>query len=152
MTVSPKELTVAYSLEIQAAPSDIWAFLASGEGMLAWSNHSESILMEPYVGGRYDERGSYQGSAYRMVGTVLVYEPERELAFTFRRVDPDGGGWPAETEVRFRLRPTPTGTLVELTHSGFERLSADRAQRAFEAFRSGWDGSLERLRDRVIGA
>lgn len=125
--------------------------------MLAWAGHSEAILLEPfvggrYVGGRYEEKGSYQVSRYRLVGTALTYEPERELALRLRLVDPDGGGWPAETEVRIRLSPTARGTRVDLNHSGFERLPAERAQRAFEGFRSGWDGALERLRDQVAPA
>ncbi len=140
-------LTVTFSLEIEATPAQVWAFLGSGPGLLAWAGHSDSIELEPFVGGRYDERGRFGDSPYRLVGTVLTYDPKRELAFSLRLVDDAGDGWPVDTQVRIRLQPSPKGTLVTLVHSGFERLPGERAHRASEGFRSGWDGGLERLRD-----
>lgn len=149
---SRTEMKVSFALEIEATPAEVWVFLASGSGLLAWAGHSDSIELEPFVGGRYEERGRFDDSPYRLVGTVLAYDPERELAFSLRLVDESGDGWPTDTEVRIRLQPTAKGTRVTLDHSGFERLRGDRARRAFEGFRSGWDGGLERLRDAVRGS
>jgi uncharacterized protein YndB with AHSA1/START domain len=70
-------------------------------------------------------------------GTVLVFEPGARLAFTWH----PGGDPGRATEVEVLFAPTATGTAVQLTHTGWERVG-ERAEEARQTYASGWPGVL----------
>jgi uncharacterized protein YndB with AHSA1/START domain len=72
---------------------------------------------------------------------VLVWEPPNRIAFTwhpgYAEHDPD-----TEIEVRFRARGGTT--LVELEHTGWERLG-ERAEEVRSGYPAGWEYVLGRF-------
>jgi uncharacterized protein YndB with AHSA1/START domain len=85
------------------------------------------IHLEPKVGGRLFE--SFEvGSKTKVVetGTVNVWEPPSRLAFEWRAVN----FAPAEkTEVEVVFEPSPSGTLVTVTHRGWSKIRLDHPAR-----------------------
>lgn len=127
--------------EVVVAAEPARAFAAFTDGVRGWwpvSTHS--------VGGTdgrdlvLDETGFVEtladGTACSW-GSVLAWEPPRRLAMTWHPgQDPD-----PHTLVEVTFEPAPGGTLVRLTHSGWENLqipAQDGAARLGE-YRSGWD-------------
>lgn len=78
----------------------------------------QAITFEPRPQGRILERGA-DGSEHAW-GTVLHWEPPRRLRYRWHLFfEPDEA-----TEVEVTFTATATGTTVELTQSGWERLGA----------------------------
>jgi uncharacterized protein YndB with AHSA1/START domain len=60
------------------------------------------------------------------VGRVRVWEPPKRLCFSWRNATFAAH---EHTEVQVEFVPTPTGTLVTVTHSGLSALRADHPAR-----------------------
>jgi uncharacterized protein YndB with AHSA1/START domain len=89
------------------------------------------VEMQPGVGGKIVE--SIAGGEQAVWGTVVAWDPPRRVAFTWHP-----GHEPAEAQdVEVRFDPAGAGTLVTLTHAGFERLGA-KARAARRAYPLGW--------------
>ena len=88
---------------------------------------SSLLCIEPKVGGRLFESFEAQGTEHVIeVGRVRVWEPPRQLKFTWRNANfaPH-----EQTEVEIQFEPIASGTLVTVTHSGFSALPADHPAR-----------------------
>ena len=114
------------------------------------------IHLEGRVGGRLFE--SFEGATGTKVvetGSVLAWDPPRRLLFAWRAVN----FAPAEsTEVEVTFDPTPTGTLVTVTHRGWSAIRADHPARhrldvpAFLRMMGMWWGDLmTSLREHASG-
>jgi uncharacterized protein YndB with AHSA1/START domain len=147
-------LLIYQAVEIQAPAERVWHYLATEEGRRARlrlsypQEHRAREVFEARAGGRWESAGisAHSGDPYRQFGRVVIYEPPRHLAFTLQEE-----GWPAETLVTYRLTELSAKTRVTLVHSGFERLPAERRERARKAYEIGRFKGLERLRDLVEG-
>ena len=69
-------------------------------------------------------------------GTVLIYEPEREVSFDSQWEPPHS--WPVPTFWTIRLASLYGGTMVEIFHHGFERLGAEAADN-LQGYEDGWN-------------
>jgi uncharacterized protein YndB with AHSA1/START domain len=103
---------VAYASEFKEKPAD--------------------VVFERRAGGRIFER-TPTGKEYPW-GTVLAWEPPTLVAFSFH---PGRDEKEAQrVDVRFSL--IPEGAKVVLTHSGWEKLTAD-AQKSRDSYNQGWE-------------
>jgi uncharacterized protein YndB with AHSA1/START domain len=93
--------------------------------------------IEPRVGGRVFERAA--DGRETAWGTVLAYDPPHHLAFTWIVRLAAG----EEQRVEIRFTPEESGTKVELTHSGWEKLG-DAAASLRERYDHGWATLIER--------
>lgn len=84
--------------------------------------------------------------------TVQEMQPERLFSFTWPpyAVDPDTD-YSAEppTLVEFRLEPTPDGTLLTVTESGFDRIPEHRRAEAFRMNEGGWEEQMRNIAQHV---
>lgn len=104
------------------------------------------IQLEPGRGGRLLE--SFETESDRRVvetGRITTWEPPSRLVLEWRSVN----FAPLEkTEVQVRFEPSPSGTLVTLTHRGWSRIRADHPVRhglegeAFIRMMGLWWGDL----------
>jgi uncharacterized protein YndB with AHSA1/START domain len=92
-----------------------------------------TVVLEPRVSGRIFER-TRAGEEHSW-GSVLVWQPPTRVAFSFH---PGRDDKEAQT-VEVTFSPAPEGTSVVLTHSGWEKLSAD-ARQARDSYNQGWEG------------
>ncbi|MBK8256535.1 MAG: SRPBCC domain-containing protein [Polyangiaceae bacterium] len=104
------------------------------------------IYLEPNVGGRLFESFEKAGQTTVFeVGKVVDWQPPQRLAFTWRASNFTEG---ESTLVEVDFKPSQSGTLVTVTHSGFSKLRADHPVRhgqevaAFIGTMGRWWGEL----------
>ena len=142
------EMVVRLQTFIAAAPERVWHFLGTEEGLKAWLGPKE---YEPRLNGRVLFVVPEGEDTYHMTGEVKRFDPPRELAFTWREQKVGGEPWPVPTLVSIRLLPADGGTVVQLTHSGFERLPEAIAAREYAGYVRGWERrpAMTRLQELV---
>ncbi len=99
------------------------------------SGAPEAIVLEPEVGGRIYER-TPDGAEVDW-GWITGWDPPHGLAYRWhlRRDAADA------TDVEIRFVADGSGTRMEITHTGWERLGAE-AETWRDANRGGWGGLL----------
>ena len=78
----------------------------------------KDILFEAKLGGRYYERFA-DGSEF-VIGQITEYDPPHKLSYTWQ-----GRDWPGDSLIQVRFEASGGGTLLSLTHSGFEIFGED---------------------------
>lgn len=145
-----QELKIHFEIEINAPPEKVWAKLASHEGMAEW--FSKNLEIDFHEGGVFKMHVNMgdQGE-FIFFGNVVKVDPLRELAFTWSEHEKGKEAWTVSTLVSFKLKPSPNGTLVSLTHTGFEALEGQLAKDEYEGHIVGWERSaaLEELKAAV---
>jgi uncharacterized protein YndB with AHSA1/START domain len=145
--------TLEYSLDVAAGRDAVWDAWTTAEGLTSWLCLRARV--EPVVGGRYElfwcEDESRPESDSTLGCRVLSIDRPRLLEFTWRGSDAvadvmnvEGA---AETAVRVVLKPTPTGTRLEVVHYGWG--DGPGWQDARSWFDRAWQGALEQLRARL---
>jgi uncharacterized protein YndB with AHSA1/START domain len=134
-------------LELNAPVSRVWRALTDYREFGEWFRVN---LEGPFVPGE-TIRGHVTYPGYEHVILEIVVqkmEPERLFSYTWHpnAIDPkkDYSQEP-QTLVEFRLEPTPTGTLLLLTESGFDQIPADRRAQAFRANDGGWTEQVQNI-------
>jgi uncharacterized protein YndB with AHSA1/START domain len=115
------------SRAFQIFTADIDRWWRSGMKFRHSASRSSLLRIEPKVGGRLFESFEAEGTQHIVeVGRVRVWEPPRQLKFTWRNATfaPH-----EQTEVDVQFEPTVSGTLVIVTHSGLAALRADHPAR-----------------------
>jgi uncharacterized protein YndB with AHSA1/START domain len=114
-------------------------FTAGINGWWPLASHSvcqkdaAACAVEGWVGGRFFER-DLDGKEH-VWGTVTAWEPPERLAFTWH----PGRGPESAQSVEVRFSDADGGlTLVELTHTGWEKLGIQAAA-VRERYETGWD-------------
>jgi uncharacterized protein YndB with AHSA1/START domain len=145
---------VIRSVRVAASPARAFEVFSAGMGrwwipthsILASKSPQAAVTIEPWVGGRWYERGE-DGSECDW-GHVLAWEPPRRLVLAWQ-LDAQWEFDPAlvtEVEVRFDAKPGG-GTTVTLEHRCLERFgAAAQTVRASVGSDEGWPGLLERYR------
>jgi uncharacterized protein YndB with AHSA1/START domain len=131
------------SIEIEAAVERVFgAYVEEINKWWPWQGKDNSyswapegvepseIHFEPRAGGRYYERFA-DGSEY-VIGQIKVYEPPHKLSFSWQ-----GRDWPpGESLFELSFEAQGEGTLLTLTHSGFE-IFGDEADEMVQGYTMG---------------
>ena len=133
------ELVLRKSVTVAVPPER--AFEIFTAGMTGWwplrthsvgEENSETVTIEPFVGGRFYER-TRDGEEHDW-GTVTAWEPPARFACTWHP-----GYDPSEAQdLDVRFVPDGSGARVELVHTGWERRGA-RAEEMHAGYDTGWD-------------
>ena len=139
-TLAPVVRTIEVKAEVDKA------FRVFTDGIGEWwpleihgvyDEKAETCVIEPRAGGRVYER-STDGEEFSW-GEVLAYEPPGRVVLAWK---PNTESTPPTT-VEVTFTATDGGTVVELTHSGWELLG-DVAEEARASYDEGWIPTLER--------
>jgi uncharacterized protein YndB with AHSA1/START domain len=134
-------------IELKAPVSRVWRALTDYREFGEWF---QVKLEGPFVPGQVS-RGhiTYPGYEHlKWEAVVQKMEPERLFSFTWHpyAIDPKKDySKETPTLVEFRLEKTPTGTLLLLSESGFEKVPADRRAEAFRRNDGGWDEQMKNI-------
>ena len=138
-------------IELNAPVSRVWRALTDHREFGEWFRVK---LDGPFVAGEIS-RGHITHPGYEHVqweAVVKSMEPERLFSFTWHpySVDPQiDYSKEAPTLVEFRLEATATGTLLQLTESGFENVPGDRRLEAFRMNDGGWTQQMKNIESYV---
>ena len=134
-------------IELKAPVSRVWSALTEYRQFGEWFRVK---LEGPFVPGE-TARGQITHPGYEHVqwqAVVKSMEPERLFSFTWHPygIDPKVDySKETPTLVEFRLEATPTGTLLVLTESGFDKVPADRRLEAFRMNDGGWTQQMKNI-------
>jgi uncharacterized protein YndB with AHSA1/START domain len=138
-------------IELKAPISRVWRAITDYREFSDWFRVK---LDGPFVVGQIS-RGQITYPGYEHLkwqATVQKMEPERLFSFTWPQSksldNPDYTNAPT-TLVEFRLEKTPTGTLLTLTESGFDKLPADWRLEAFRRNDGGWTEQMKNIEKHV---
>lgn len=127
----------ATSIEIEAAPAEVFDFLVTEAGMTAWMG--QHATLDPHLGGDF----AVDIAGYAIRGRYLeVDRPCRVVVSWGVAGSPDLP--PEASTVEFTLTPTARGTRVDLVHSGLPDAH-------LEGHADGWTHFLPRLRTVASG-
>jgi uncharacterized protein YndB with AHSA1/START domain len=119
--------TADFSMWWPAATHSVVAYASE------FKDQPTAVVFEPSVSGRIFERA--RSGEEHIWGTVLAWEPPARVAFSFH---PGRDEQEAQT-VEITFSAVPEGAKVVLTHSGWEKLSAN-AQKSRDSYQQGWEG------------
>jgi uncharacterized protein YndB with AHSA1/START domain len=134
---------VVVSVEVSLNPDQAFALFTNGLG--EWwpkARHSigkeevAEIAVDPRLGGRIVERW-HDGTEFPWA-KFTAWDPPTRFTMEWRPIAEPG----PTTEVEVTFSATDTGTLVELTHRGWERLGED-ALETRASYDSGWPWVLD---------
>lgn len=125
------------------------AFTTFTDGVGTWwpaATHSvgkeqvRNVILETHEGGRFYEE--WLDGTLHTWGLVVAWEPPQRFVVTWHPgLDPE-----ESTEVEVTFSPTAAGTIVELTHRGWEKRGSHAAEKRAQ-YESGWPSSLRLFRD-----
>ncbi|HEX4385436.1 MAG TPA: SRPBCC family protein [Myxococcales bacterium] len=136
-------------VELRAPRSRVWKALTTAREFGAWFGvklEGEFAPGKPISG-----KITYNGLTH-LTMTVTVDRLEPEHTFSFRwnpyAIEP-GVDYSKEepTLVEFTLRETPSGTLLKVVESGFERVPLARRAKAFTMNDEGWAQQLRAIEE-----
>jgi len=142
------ENTIHKQIEIAAPVSRVWQALTDHRQFGEWFRVK---LDGPFVRGQLST-GFMTWPGYEHVrwnATIQKIDPETHFSFTWHPYAMDHAidySTEQPTLVEFTLSPTPTGTLLTVTESGFENIPAHRRAEAFLRNSGGWDQQVENIR------
>ncbi|NMO92798.1 SRPBCC domain-containing protein [Actinomycetospora sp. TBRC 11914] len=127
------------TMELAHPPSRVWAALTTAEGLAAWFGDRAEIDLRPGGAGTL----TWTAEGHRQDLRIERVEEPRVFGFTWR-IDGLPEDDPRRTYVEFVLEPTPTGTRLHLTESGFAQLGPDE-HGAHAGNTRGWAHELGEL-------
>lgn len=138
-------------IELKVPPSRVWRALTDHREFGEWFRVK---LEGPFVPGKVS-RGQITHPGYEHVkweAVVQKMEPERLFSFTWHpyAIDPKiDYSHETPTLVEFTLEKTPSGTLLTVVESGFDKIPADRRLEAFRKNDGGWSQQIKNIESHV---
>ena len=138
-------------IELRAPVARVWRALTDYTEFGTWFRVR---LDGPFAPGRVAHgQITYPGYEHaRWQATVQRMEPERLFSFTWHPYSVDAGvdySKEQPTLVEFRLAPTPQGTLLTVTESGFDQVPSHRRAEAFRMNDRGWTTQIQNVAQHV---
>lgn len=145
------EHRIEKQIEIKAPPSRVWRALTDYRQFGEWF---QVKIDGPFVAGQASTGHltfpGYENLKWEIV--VQKIEPETYFSYTWHpyAVDP-AVDYSKETPtlVEFRLETIPSGTLLRVTESGFEKIPAHRIQEALRKNDGGWAQQMKAIENYV---
>lgn len=138
-------------IELRVPVSRVWRALTDYREFGSWFRVR---LDGPFVAGQIS-RGQITFPGYEHVkweALIQRIEPETLFSYSWHpyAVDPaiDYSGEP-QTLVEFRLTPLPSGTLLVITESGFDKIPLERRAEAWRMNDGGWTEQLRQIERHV---
>lgn len=134
-------------IELKAPISRVWRALTDYQEFGEWFRVK---IDGPFAPGQITHgQITYPGYEHlRWEAIVQKMEHERLFSFTWHpyAIDPkqDYSG-ETPTLVEFKLEKTATGTLLQLTESGFDKIPANRRSEAFRMNDGGWTEQMKNI-------
>jgi len=139
------------SIELKAPVSRVWRAITDYREFGQWFGVK---LEGAFVPGGVTS-GRMSNPKYEHIkweATVKELQPERLFSFTWHpyAADPKADySKETPTLVEFRLEKIPTGTLLVITESGFDKIPASRREEALRMNDGGWTSQIKNIERHV---
>lgn len=139
------------TIELKAPIERVWQALTDHREFGEWFRVS---LDQPFQPGR-EASGRILHPGYEHLtwkATIRAMEKPHLFSFTWHPygIDPDVDySTETPTLVEFRLVPTPQGTRLTVTESGFDKIPAHRRDEAFRMNDGGWTQQMKNIEAHV---
>jgi uncharacterized protein YndB with AHSA1/START domain len=136
--------TLERQIHIDASPDVVFEVLSRPEHLRQW--WSDEATLDPAPGAV----GELVWGDREMVSRITLVDLDPPRRFSFRWTAPENEAATAENSllVTFDLEPSGTGTLLQLTETGFREKGWETAvlEQQYREHETGWDTFLPRLR------
>lgn len=134
------ELSLVKTVFLRAPRAHVWRFLTEADKLALWFHEGEADLAK---GAAYALlTNSYGKEGDKLItGRVLEMDPPKRLVQTFTHQWLNG----VETLCEWKLEEFGAGTILTLTHSGWEKVG-EGAFISAASHDAGWDEHFVRLR------
>ena len=124
------------TVELAAPVNRVWRALTDHRQFCTWFR---AELDGPFVPGQTVRGHSTYPGHEDARFEIAVQSMEPEYRFSFSWPAYDGADETCHTLVEFSLEATPTGTLLRVVETGFDKLPSARRLGAFRDNEGGWD-------------
>ncbi len=135
-------------IELKAPVSRVWRALTDYREFGEWFRvNLEGSFAPGKASVGYITYPGYEHLKFEAV--VQKMEPEKLFSLTWHpyAIDPQTDySTEKPTLVEFKLEETPSGTLLTVTESGFDKIPANRRAEAFRMNEGGWATQLENIK------
>ncbi|AFY01449.1 SRPBCC family protein [Bdellovibrio bacteriovorus] len=134
--------SIELSIKLKASSGWIWNALTDRGELENW--WSESVVLEPKVGGAFKEPWiDDEGDKQMASGKVVKLKKEQFITFTWKEKS-----WPktATTECTFTIEDNGKERVLSLEHSGWDTLPAEIRTKTIKDFKVGWGYHLKELK------
>lgn len=150
-TAAPNTDRIEKSIELNASVDRVWRALTDHHEFGQWFRAN---LESPFVVGQTTRgRITYPGYEHLVMEVVVcAIEPKRLFSFNWHPYAVDTNvdySMEPPTLVEFRLEPTPRGSLLRVSESGFNSLPAGRRAEAFRMNSGGWEEQVKHIASHV---
>jgi uncharacterized protein YndB with AHSA1/START domain len=138
-------------IELKAPVSRVWRALTDYKEFGEWFRVK---IDGPFVAGQVSTGHITYPGYEHLEWEVMVQkiDPERLFSYTWHPAAVDAKkdySKEPQTLVEFRLEKTPTGTLLLLTESGFDKIPSERRLEAFRMNDGGWTQQMKNIEKHV---
>ena len=129
------------TLELAHPQEKVWAALTTLDGISGWfGSHADGEMTPGHdVHMRWEEQEGAEGTL-----AIKVVDPMSVFAFCWG-ISGAPEGDPRQTYVEFALEPTPSGTRLTVTESGFAQLPDEWLESTYQGNIEGWRSELDEL-------
>jgi len=134
-------------IELKAPVSRVWRAITDHREFGEWFG---ATLEGPFAPGRVvtGKMTNPKHQHFQLEVTVKDVQPERLFSYTWHpyAMDPKVDySKETPTLVEFRLKEIPTGTLLVVSESGFDKIPAHRRDEAFRMDEGGWTSQIKNI-------
>jgi uncharacterized protein YndB with AHSA1/START domain len=140
------EITAEATINIDAPPSEVWRSLTDPARLKRYYLGAE-VQTDWQVGSPITFKGEWEGKPYEDKGEILVFEPERKLAYS--HFSPMGGKPDVRENyhvVEVTLDEREGATRVTLRQSSLEGGATDEDRANRDGYEKNWKRMLEGLK------
>ncbi len=140
------EITAEATVDIDASPSEVWRSLTDPARLKQYYLGAE-VETDWQVGSPITFKGEWDGKPYEDKGEILVFEPERKLAYS--HFSPMSGKPDAPENyhvVEVTLDENEGSTRVTLRQSNLEGGATDEDRANRDAYEKNWKQMLDGLK------
>jgi uncharacterized protein YndB with AHSA1/START domain len=131
---------ITRTLDLAHSQEKVWGALTTLEGLTSWfGSHADGE-----VAPGHDVHMRWEQDNMESTLAIKVIDPMSVFAYAWGiNGAPDGD--PRRTYVEFALEPTPAGTRLTVTESGFAQLPDEWLEQSYQGNTEGWRAELGEL-------
>lgn len=132
--------TITRTLDLRHPQEKVWSALTTLEGLTGWfGSHAEGEITPGHeVHMRWEQYDAEATLAIQVVDPMSLFAYGWGISGA-----PEGD--PRRTYVEFTLVPTPSGTRLTVTESGFAQLPDEWFEQSYKGNVEGWRSELDEL-------